>query len=189
MEILETDIEGVFLIRLAAREDERGYFMRTYDREIFLQRGLQTQWVQENQSLSVLQGTLRGLHFQRGEAAETKLVRVLSGSVLDVAVDIREGSPTFGRQVSAELSAENRTALYIPRGFAHGFCTLAPNSVVSYKVDNFYNPGLEGGLLWSDPALEIPWPLTGDPVCISGKDKTWPTLAGLEPVRLSAFSK
>jgi len=189
MEIVETEIPGVYLIRLAAREDERGYFMRTYDREIFARHGLETEWVQENQSRSVIQGTLRGLHFQRGQAAETKLVRVLSGSVLDVAVDIRKGSPTFGRHVCAELSAENRTALYIPRGFAHGFCTLAPNSVVSYKVDNFYSPELEGGLLWSDPLLNIRWPMPGEPACLSEKDKTWPALAGLEPVDPAAFRK
>lgn len=163
--------------------------MRTYDQEIFLRHGLQTQWVQENQSLSVLQGTVRGLHFQRGEAAETKLVRVLSGRVLDVAVDVRDGSSTFGRHVCAELSADNRTALYIPRGFAHGFCTLEPHSIVSYKVDNFYNPDLEGGLLWNDPALEIFWPLSSGPACISEKDKKWPLLENLDTVKLPPLSR
>ena len=189
MDIAETEIQGVYLVRLAAREDDRGYFMRTYDRKIFERHGLETEWVQKNQSLSVIQGTLRGLHFQRGAAAETKLVRVLSGRIFDVAVDIRKDSPTYGRHVSAELSAENRTALYIPRGFAHGFCTLEANSLVSYKVDNFYSPELEGGLLWDDPSLNIRWPMPDEPACLSEKDKTWPGLAGLDPVDPAAFRK
>jgi dTDP-4-dehydrorhamnose 3,5-epimerase len=189
IEIIETKILGVYIIKLAAKDDERGYFLRTYDRDIFARYGLQTEWVQENQSMSVVKSTLRGLHFQKGEAAETKLVRVLSGSVIDVAVDIRKDSPTFGQHVSVELSAQNQTALYISRGFAHGFCTLAPNSVVSYKVDNFYNPALEAGLLWSDPSVNIQWPFTGEPSCVSGKDSKWPLLKDLVPVEPANWSK
>lgn len=185
MKIISTGIEGIFLVQLLLREDERGYFMRTYDCTIFAQHGLQTDWVQENQSLSVLPGTVRGLHFQRGASAETKLVRVLAGKILDVAVDIRKNSPTYGQHVAAELSADNKTALYIPRGCAHGFCTMEPNSIVSYKVDNFYAPELEGGLLWNDKSLAIPWPLAGEPACLSDKDARWPRLAELDPVDLS----
>ena len=189
IEIIETKILGVYIIKLAAKDDERGYFLRTYDRDIFARYGLQTEWVQENQSMSVVKSTLRGLHFQKGEAAETKLVRVLSGSVIDVAVDIRKDSPTFGQHVSVELSAQNQTALYISRGFAHGFCTLAPDSVVSYKVDNFYNPALEAGLLWSDPSVNIQWPFTGEPSCVSGKDSKWPLLKDLVLVEPANWSK
>ena len=189
IEIIETNISGIYIIKLAAKDDERGYFLRTYDRDIFARYGLQTEWVQENQSMSVVKSTLRGLHFQTGEAAETKLVRVLSGSVIDVAVDIRKDSPTFGQHVSIELSAQNQTALYISRGFAHGFCTLAPDSVVSYKVDNFYNPALEAGLLWSDPSVNIQWPFTGEPSCVSGKDSKWPLLKNLVPVEPANWSK
>lgn len=189
IEIIETNISGIYIIKLAAKDDERGYFLRTYDRDIFARYGLQTEWVQENQSMSVVKSTLRGLHFQTGEAAETKLVRVLSGSVIDVAVDIRKDSPTFGQHVSIELSAQNQTALYISRGFAHGFCTLAPDSVVSYKVDNFYNPALEAGLLWSDPSVNIQWPFTGEPSCVSGKDSKWPLLKDLVPVEPANWSK
>jgi len=185
MKIISTGIEGVFLVQLLPREDERGYFMRTYDCTIFAQLGLQTDWVQENQSLSVFSGTVRGLHFQRGAAAETKLVRVLAGAILDVAVDVRKNSPTYGRHVAAELSARNNTALYIPRGFAHGFCTMESDSIVSYKVDNPYTPELEGGLLWCDESLEIAWPLTDAPACLSDKDALWPCLDELEPVDLS----
>jgi dTDP-4-dehydrorhamnose 3,5-epimerase len=189
IEIIETNISGIYIIKLAAKDDERGYFLRTYDRDIFARYGLQTEWVQENQSMSVVKSTLRGLHFQTGEAAETKLVRVLSGSIIDVAVDIRKDSPTFGQHVSIELSAQNQTALYISRGFAHGFCTLAPDSVVSYKVDNFYNPALEAGLLWSDPSVNIQWPFTGEPSCVSGKDSKWPLLKNLVPVEPANWSK
>ena len=183
MLITPTALNPVMLVELSPRGDDRGYFMRTYDEEIFFRHGLQTRWVQENQSLSVVAGTLRGLHFQRGSAAETKFVRVLRGRIWDVAVDIREGSPTFGQYVGEELSAANNLALYIPRGFAHGFFTLESDCLVAYKVDNVYSAADEGGLRWNDPALSIPWPI-GDgttPACISDKDATWPLLSGTDP--------
>ncbi len=184
MLIKPTALDPVLLVELSPRGDERGYFMRTYDEEIFSRQGLQTRWVQENQSLSAIAGTLRGLHFQRGAGAETKFVRVLRGRIWDIAVDIREGSPTFGRHVAAELSAANNHALYIPRGFAHGFLTLESDCLVAYKVDNFYSPSDEGGLRWNDPALGIPWPIgDGAPSCISDKDAAWPLLGGTDPAR------
>jgi len=173
-------IPGVWEITLQPRGDARGYFMRTYDEKFYADHGLVTEWVQENQSLSTEVGIVRGLHFQRGESAETKLVRALEGRVLDVVVDIRRGSPTFGQHVAVELSAENKNAIYVPRGFAHGFCVMETPAVVAYKVDNFYDPQAEGGLLWNDPALGINWPVAE--AITSDKDKLWPTLADLEPV-------
>ena len=160
----------------------RGYFMRTYDCEIFAKLGLQTQWVQENQSMSVLQGTVRGLHFQRPPYAETKLVRALAGALFDVAVDLRQDSPTFGQHFAVELTAANHCCLYIPRGFAHGFCTLASNTIVAYKVDHAYSPHAEGGLFWNDPNLHIGWPIDNEPSSISDKDRNWPTLDQLTPL-------
>jgi dTDP-4-dehydrorhamnose 3,5-epimerase len=178
MEITPAALDPVKIVRLSPRGDERGYFMRTYDSLIFESHGMQTNWVQENQSLSTLSGTLRGLHYQGGPSAETKLVRVLRGRILDVAVDIRCGSPTFGRHVAVELSAANQLALYVPRGFAHGFLTLEPDSLVAYKVDSYYSPADEGGLRWNDPGLAIHWPLPeGKPSCISEKDENWPFLS------------
>lgn len=176
-------IDGCFKITLKPNGDHRGYFVRTYDIALFAAHGLQTDWLQENQSFSATKGTVRGLHFQHGAAAETKLVRVLKGSLLDVAVDVRKGSPTFGKHVAVRLSEDNFTCLYIPRGCAHGFCTLEENTVIAYKVDNVYTPSEEGGLLWSDPALAIPWPDVEN-VVISDKDKLWPTLPEMRQVEL-----
>jgi dTDP-4-dehydrorhamnose 3,5-epimerase len=175
-------IPGVWEITLAPRGDDRGYFMRTYDETLFAAHGLARRWVQENQSLSNDAGTVRGLHFQRGEHAETKLVRALAGRILDVIVDVRAGSPTFGRHVAVELSAEKQNALYVPRGFAHGFCVVEAPVLVAYKVDNAYAPAAEGGLLWSDPALDISWPV--DRAMTSEKDALWPGIAELVPVEV-----
>ncbi|MBU6178284.1 MAG: dTDP-4-dehydrorhamnose 3,5-epimerase [Verrucomicrobia bacterium] len=175
-------IPGAWEITLAPRGDERGYFMRTYDETLFARHGLATRWVQENQSLSGEVGIVRGLHFQRGEHAETKLVRVLAGRVLDVIVDVRRDSPTFGKHVAVELSVARQNALYVPRGFAHGFCVLDAPAIVAYKVDNPYMPEAEGGLLWNDPVLGIEWPFVG--AVTSAKDASWPGLAELVPVEL-----
>jgi dTDP-4-dehydrorhamnose 3,5-epimerase len=180
MLITETKIAGAYEITLDPKGDQRGYFMRTYDRNVFGARGLQTQWVQENQSMSMQIHTVRGLHFQRPPHAETKLIRVLVGAILDVIVDLRAGSPTFGQHVAVELSAANQKCLYIPRGCAHGFCSLAAPATVHYKVDNFYAPEAEGGLLWSDPAIAIAWP-TASPL-VSAKDLQWPRLSELAPI-------
>lgn len=182
MEVEPTPLAGLFTVQLAAREDDRGYFMRTYDETVFATFGLGVRWVQENQSFSALAGTVRGLHFQRAPHSETKFVRVLAGSLLDVAVDLRRGSPTYGRYHAVELTAENRRCLYIPRGFAHGFCTTSPRTIIAYKVDNYYASHAEGGLRWNDPTVGIPWPLAGSPASISAKDAALPLLAGIEPL-------
>jgi len=179
MRFVELPLAGAYELELDPKRDSRGYFVRTYDSELFLERGLQTLWIQENQSLSVTRGVVRGLHFQRGEHAETKLVRVLQGSILDVIVDLRKGSETFGEHAAVELSAENQKALYIPRGFAHGFCTLDAPAIICYKVDAYYSPESEGGLFWNDPELGIEWPIS-DPI-MSEKDARLPGLLELVP--------
>jgi len=180
LKILPLSLEGVFEVTLDPRRDERGHFMRWYDAESFAKAGLPTQWVQGNESRST-RGVVRGLHFQRPPHAETKLVRAVVGSVHDVFVDVRRGSPTYGRWGAIELSEEKANAVVIPRGFAHGFCTSSDVAVVAYLVDHVYAPGAEGGLLWNDPALAIDWPLAGEAI-VSAKDRSWPTLAKLEPV-------
>jgi dTDP-4-dehydrorhamnose 3,5-epimerase len=182
MEFVETPIKGLWEVRLSPRLDERGYFMRTYDVDLFVACGLHTSWVQENQSMSVHAGTVRGLHFQRPPHSETKFVRALAGALLDVAVDLRDGSPTYGQHYAIELTASNGKCLYIPKGFAHGFCTLQPHTIVAYKVDHAYAPQSEGGLRWNDPKLRIAWPIDGEPSTISTKDAQWPSLDQLEPL-------
>jgi dTDP-4-dehydrorhamnose 3,5-epimerase len=178
MRIESTSLPGVFLIRLSPKIDERGYFARAYDKTFFQTHGLVTDWVQENESLSVAPFTIRGLHFQRGASAETKMVRVTAGALLDVVVDLRHDSPTFGRHVAVKLAEDDQTLLYIPKGFAHGFCSLMPDTVIRYKVDHPYDPANEGGLLWNDKQLGIQWPVTSA-VVISSKDETWPGLEDL----------
>ena len=180
MKIIALQIPGVFEIRLEPRRDERGHFMRWYDRETFARAGLPTEWVQGNESRSS-RNVVRGLHFQRPPHAETKLVRAIAGSVYDVFVDLRRGSATFGRWGAVELTEAAANAVLIPKGFAHGFCTLSESAIVSYLVDREYAPAAEGGLLWSDPALGIAWPLAGAPV-VSAKDQRLPPLAGIEPL-------
>jgi dTDP-4-dehydrorhamnose 3,5-epimerase len=182
MTITPLPLAGAYEISLNPRGDSRGYFMRSYDQQIFAAHGLNTQWVQDNQSMTLLPGTVRGLHFQYPPHAETKLVRVSSGRILDVIVDVRAGSPTFGQHYAAELSADNQKCLYVPKGFAHGFCALDTPAVMHYKVDNFYAAEAEGGLLWCDPALKIPWPV--DAPLLSDKDASWPNLTSLKPVVL-----
>jgi dTDP-4-dehydrorhamnose 3,5-epimerase len=175
MKIIPGKLKGIFEINLSPFTDERGFFMRTYDLNLFNGASINKVWVQENHSLSKQQGVLRGLHFQLPPFAETKLVRCISGSVLDVFVDLRKDSPTFGQWDSIELSAVNKKMIFIPRGFAHGFCTLSENSEVLYKVDNFYSKEHERGLIWNDTEIGIEWPLE-DPI-LSEKDKTNWTLA------------
>lgn len=161
--------EGLLEITLSPTGDSRGWFMRTYDVQLLGAHGININWVQENHSYSGKKSTVRGLHFQLGEFAETKLVRCISGSVFDVAVDLRKDSEYFGKWTGLELSADNMKMLLIPRGFAHGFCTLQDNTEVLYKVDNYYSPGNEYGIMWNDPDINIEWPLKGDLV-ISEKD-------------------
>lgn len=159
MQIEEQQIKGVFEIIFQPRGDERGYFMRTYDVNIFKEAGLHREWKQENQSRSMRKGIIRGLHFQLMPDTETKLVRCIKGSILDVFVDLREGSATFGKWGKVVLSAGKFNAIYIPRGFAHGFCTLEEDCEVQYKVDNWYSPSSECCLLWNDAEIGIEWPV------------------------------
>jgi len=159
VQFTQRKLTGVWEIQLAPIQDERGFFMRAYDTGLFEQAGLHRQWMQENHSRSERAGIIRGLHFQFPPFAETKLVRCIRGAVLDVFVDLRLGSPTFGQWDGLELSETNKKLIFIPRGFAHGFCTLTEESEVLYKVDNVYNREHEGGLLWSDPEIGIEWPV------------------------------
>lgn len=170
-------IPDVLLIEPARFGDARGFFSEVWSHRAFAAQGLDVTFVQDNHSLSHEAGVLRGLHFQRPPAAQGKLVRVVRGSILDVAVDIREGSPTYSRHVAVELSAANWRQLWVPRGFAHGFCTLEPDTEVLYKVDAYYDRGADAGIAWDDPALGIAWPV-GAPV-LSDKDRAAPRLAAI----------
>ena len=178
MELRPLKLEGSYEITLAPRRDERGYFMRAYDEAIFREHGLQTRWVQENQARSNQRHTIRGLHFQRPPYAETKLMRVVEGAILDVFVDLRKDSSTYGQWDSIELSVANQKIAYVPRGFGHGFCTLETPAVVLYKVDSNYTPEAEGSLRWNDPTLGISWPT--DSPYISEKDRNAPLFADFE---------
>ncbi len=169
MNIKERKLKGVFEISLKPLADNRGFFMRTFDDKIFKEAGLERNWVQENHSRSEEKGIIRGLHFQLPPFTETKMVRCINGAVLDVFVDLRKDSPTFGHWDSIELTAENKKMIFIPRGFAHGFCTLTDISEVVYKVDNYYSPENERGLLWNDKSVGINWP-TNKPI-LSDKDQ------------------
>lgn len=180
MNFIETDIEGVFIVEPRVFPDARGHFFESWNRAAFEAAGLHYDFVQDNQSLSS-RGTIRGLHFQKGKHAQAKLVRVVSGTVLDVAVDLRAGSPTFGRHVAAELSGENFRQLLIPRGFAHGFSVLSETAVFAYKCDNFYCRAAEGGVRFDDPALGIDWRVPAAERLLSDKDKTHPFLEDFKP--------
>ncbi len=169
MVIQEHSIKGVFEIQLEPKEDFRGFFMRTYDQPVFAKFGLNRPWVQEYHNLSLKKGTIRGLHLQLPPHGETKLVRVISGASLDVFVDLRKGSPTFGQHGSVILSAENKKMIYIPPGFAHGLCSLQDNTMVLCKLDKNYAPEFECQIAWSDPDLQIDWKLEGQPI-LSEKD-------------------
>lgn len=168
LEFRPLGLRGAWAVEAKPVGDERGYFVRTYTEDLFVERALQTDWVQENQSRSARRGTIRGLHFQVPPHAETKLVRVVRGAIFDVLVDLRRASPTYGRWEALELTAENFRMAYVPRGFAHGFCTLADDSVVVYKVDAAYAPDAEGGLPWDDADIGIAWP-TDEPI-VSERD-------------------
>lgn len=171
MKYIKTSIPDVWILEPQVFEDSRGYFMETYRESDFNQAiGYPVKFVQDNQSMST-RGVLRGLHYQKGNDSQAKLVRVLSGSVVDVAVDLREGSPTFGKYVAVELSAENKRQLFIPRGFAHGFQVTSDVAVFTYKVDNRYAPESECSILYNDPQIGIDWPITDEgAVLLSEKD-------------------
>lgn len=176
MKITETEIKGVFLIEPVVRGDSRGYFMESFLKDKFCREVADTVFVQENESFSN-RGVVRGLHYQLPPAAQSKLIRVVTGKILDVAVDIRRESPTFGGHIITELSSENKCQLFIPRGFAHGFSVLEDNTIVQYKTDNYYSPENEAALLWSDPALGIDWGLEHEEIILSEKDKNHPPLS------------
>jgi dTDP-4-dehydrorhamnose 3,5-epimerase len=167
MEVIETELKGVLVLKPKVFEDARGYFFESYNSNLFKQAGLNLNFVQDNQSLSQ-KGVLRGLHFQNNPHAQGKLVRVITGAVFDVAVDIRKNSPTYGKWFGMELTEKNKTMMYIPEGFAHGFATLENNTIFSYKCTNFYNKASEDCLLWNDPDIGINWRIK-DPL-LSEKD-------------------
>ncbi|MGE3831124.1 MAG: dTDP-4-dehydrorhamnose 3,5-epimerase [Parvibaculaceae bacterium] len=160
--------------------DSRGYFEETYNRQVFRTAGIAADFVQDNQSLSQKRGTIRGLHFQAPPHAQAKLVRVLAGSIFDVAVDIRRDSERYGRWCGAVLSAENGKQLFVPRGFAHAFCTLEPNTIVAYKVDALYSGPHDGGLRFDDPQIGIDWPVAANDVMVSEKDRNLPFLKAFQ---------
>ncbi len=176
------EIPEVKLIKPKVFRDARGFFSETFSQRALAEAGIAETFVQDNHSLSSETGTVRGLHFQKPPFAQGKLVRVTRGRVLDVALDLRRASPTYGRHVMRELSAENWAQLYVPVGFAHAFCTLEPDTEVVYKVTDYYAPQADAGVLWSDPALAIAWPITPDRARLSEKDARLPRLAELEPV-------
>jgi len=175
MRVIATEIEDILLLEPHVFDDDRGYFMESYNKKNFEKLAMITDFIQDNQSLSELAGTLRGLHFQLNPKAQMKIVRCVSGAIYDVAVDIRAGSPTYGHWVGVILSEHNHRQLVVPKGFAHGFCTIVPNTIVMYKVDEFYCPECDGGILWNDPDLGITWPVT-NPI-LSEKDMKLPRLA------------
>ncbi len=175
MKIVKTPIEGVVIIEPQIFEDARGYFFESWNKAKMAEAGLDYDFIQDNQSKSCY-GTIRGVHFQKGEFSQAKLVRVLQGTVLDVAVDLRKDSPTFGKHVAVELSAENNRQLMIPRGVGHGFSVLTPTAVFAYKCDNVYNKASEGGVRFDDPELGIDWKINPKDAVLSDKDKVLPLL-------------
>jgi dTDP-4-dehydrorhamnose 3,5-epimerase len=172
-------LDGLKLVTPKKHGDDRGFFSETHNASTWEKAGLHYNFVQDNHSLSRDVGTVRGLHFQSEPFAQDKLVRVVTGRILDVAVDIRKSSPTFGKHVAIELSRENWRQLFIPKGFAHGFITLEPNTEVLYKVTNFYSPAHDFGLAWDDPDLAIEWGIKTDQAYLSDKDRKWPRLTDL----------
>lgn len=170
MEVIKTDIEGVVIIEPRIFKDERGYFYESFSQREFEEKVCRTTFVQDNQSKSSY-GVLRGLHFQKPPYCQSKLVRCIKGAVLDVAVDIRKGSPTFGKHVAVELTEENHRQFFVPRGFAHGFAVLSEEAVFQYKCDNFYCKESEGAVAWNDPELAIDWRIPAEKVLLSEKDK------------------
>jgi dTDP-4-dehydrorhamnose 3,5-epimerase len=179
MEIIKTNIEGVVIIEPRIFKDDRGYFFESFSQKKFEEKVLKTNFVQDNESKSSY-GVLRGLHFQTPPYAQSKLVRVVQGAVLDVAVDIRIGSPTYGQHVSVELTEDNHRQFFVPRGLAHAFVVLTDTVIFQYKCDNYYAPQNEGALAWDDPALGIDWKVPAGDIVLSEKDKKHPRLIDLQ---------
>jgi len=168
------DIDGLLLMRPRRLGDSRGYFVETYNSREYQKAGVECLFVQDNQSLSSRRGTVRGLHFQVPPAAQSKLVRVVRGSIVDVAVDLRRASQTYGRWRAVNLNAEDGAQFFVPAGFAHGYCTLEPDTEVAYKVDEFYAPACDAGLRWDDPDIGVDWPVSAAEATVSDKDASLP---------------
>jgi dTDP-4-dehydrorhamnose 3,5-epimerase len=179
MRITDTVLPGVKLVQPVRHGDARGYFSETYRADVMREHGIDLDFVQDNQAFSAAKHVLRGLHFQLPPTTQAKLVRVARGAIVDVAVDIRRGSPHYGKHVAVRLTANAGNQLFVPEGFAHGYCTLEPDTEVIYKVNRYYSPEHDRGLLWNDPALGIDWGLDSAEPVLSAKDKTLPTLADL----------
>jgi dTDP-4-dehydrorhamnose 3,5-epimerase len=179
MQIKDTEITEVKILRPVRHGDARGFFSEVYREDVLRKQGINVRFVQENHSLSVSKAVVRGLHFQIPPFAQAKLLRVTAGSIFDVALDIRWGSPTFGRHVALVLSASEWNQIFVPEGFAHGFCTLEPDTEVIYKVSNYYSAEHDRGIAWDDPALAIDWPLPMGEATLSEKDRNHPILADL----------
>lgn len=179
MEVIKTDIEGVLIIEPKIFGDSRGYFYESYSQRNFEEKVGKVNFVQDNQSFSHY-GVLRGLHFQKPPFTQSKLVRVIQGKVVDVAVDIRKGSPTYGKHVTVQLTGENHRQFFIPKGFAHGFVVLSETALFQYKCDEFYHPEAEGAIMWNDPDLAIEWPVKAEDIELSEKDKHHPCLKDFE---------
>jgi dTDP-4-dehydrorhamnose 3,5-epimerase len=179
VQVSATEIPDVKLLALRIHRDHRGFFSETYNKAELANAGVHLEFVQDNQSLSVERGVVRGLHFQIAPFAQDKLVRVMRGAIFDVAVDIRKGSPTYGKHVARIISAQEWNQLLIPIGFAHGFCTLEPNTEVIYKVTNYYSPECDRGVLWNDPELGIAWPIAESEAILSDKDRKQPRFSAL----------
>ncbi|PLX14107.1 MAG: dTDP-4-dehydrorhamnose 3,5-epimerase, partial [Marinilabiliales bacterium] len=179
MEIQNTSIQDLFVIKPRVFEDERGYFFESYNEDKFFKNNIKHKFIQDNQSKSEF-GVIRGLHYQLAPFAQTKLVRVLEGNILDVAVDIRQGSPTFGKSFSIELTAENKLQLLVPKGFAHGFSVISTKAVVLYKCDNFYNPEAERGINFNSKTLKIDWKIPKGKEIVATRDKAFPEIEDAE---------
>ena len=179
MQVEQLAISDVLLVTPAVHRDERGFFSETFNKHVLSNAGIGGSFVQDNHSLSTEKGVIRGLHFQKPPHAQDKLVRVARGAIFDVAVDIRQSSPTFGHHIAITLSADNWRQLWVPKGFAHGFCTLQPNTEVLYKVTDYYAPDCDRGLAWDDGSLAIKWPITAESAILSDKDRQHPRLSEL----------
>jgi dTDP-4-dehydrorhamnose 3,5-epimerase len=185
MQVERLAIPDLVLLTPKRHGDERGWLSEVYNRRTLLEAGLNDEFVQDNHAFSALAGTVRGLHLQAPPHAHAKLVRAVRGRVFDVAVDVRPGSPTFGRWAGAELSAMNGAMLYIPRGFAHGYCTLQADCEVLYKLTDYYAPQSERGVLWNDPEIGVAWPIAPDAALLNDRDRALPPLSALEPCDFS----
>jgi dTDP-4-dehydrorhamnose 3,5-epimerase len=179
LELRPLAIPDVKVLRTDRFSDARGYFCETFQRSAFAEKGILHDFVQDNQSCSDRVGTVRGLHFQRPPFTQAKLIRVLNGAILDIAVDLRRSSPSFGKHIAIQLDSESGEQVFIQKGFAHGFCTLQPKTAVLYKVDQVYAPSHDSGVYWADPALAIKWPVTPSEAQISPKDQALPALSQL----------